>query len=328
MLIHINDYLVPLLKLTSEQFNAIKSAMDEVESKGGCKTDENGKCVGYYNPRETLPLPFIKIEPDPMVYATDDVQVDGVAKSSPAFDGKCYSVLKDGANRLWICFTKQCLSNFCWFGGMKCRVLLPDGSTYLFKLPTLEHSFQLIKALTVFSEDGFAATGKVLRAAKPGDAKQATGFKSGLKVGDLWNAISEPVMEKLVLLNLANKAFFEVMMEIKTFAEGLGIPFGNVFFAESNDDKVYGWGVNEPKDAGLSDKEYYEATIPVLLGEEFPGRNVLGNALKKAFEKVATSGIDDHEKLVVGDIVFALADEGVEPEPEAKRACLGGPLPR
>jgi hypothetical protein len=343
MLSFIPTYTAPIL-LTAQQFHAVKAAFDHVHelAKGDPKS--------FYKPRVMVPPPFLDPE-SKIIFKNSFAEVVGIARPTPEFEGKCYAVFfvaSDGKKKLSIRFDMQCISNFGNFGGLNLAITRPDGVIEYFWLPTVEHVFQFIKALTVVG--ALVVLSDVICAEKPVGAKKATAEgKFDAKAGN-WFSISEAVMMVLPSFNLKNKPFFDLMCEFSKYAKANGVEPEDVEFVEANGDVNYGNGAGEPDKkirAMMNDEDYIVFTNPDLEGDATKGKNILGRALKKAFMVVEECGCNYNE-LVIGDIMFLtepeetpdssepLAREGsvmvVKDEPKdessdedsSKRQCLGG----
>ena len=243
-------------------------------------------------------------------------------------------------------FDMQGFSNFVGFGGIDFDITNPDGVVEKLWLPTVEHVFQLIKTLTVQSEEALSVLAAVVGAPTPGKAKQATANGKLAVTKEGWFDIAARVMMQLPSFNLKNLEFFQLMSQVYKYARENDVDPANVSFVEANSDAIYGSGVkNPPKEESLTmtDEDFIKYTNPDFEGGSLPGGNVLGLALKEAFKYIgACEG--NYDKLTVTTIKLfadsrtqpmALARQGsvvVKEEPkdedednsDAKRICTNG----
>jgi len=303
MLSFIPNYTVE--GVSTQQFHAVMDALDHV------RTLAKGDPKSFYKPRVMVPPPFLDPE-SKIIFKNSLAEVVGIARPTPEFEGKCYAVFftaSDGKIKLSIRFDMQCISNFGNFGGLELAITRPEGVIEYFWLPTVEHVFQFIKAMTVVGAHDVLYN--VICAEKPVGAKKATAEgKFDVKAGN-WSAISEDVMMVLPSFNLKNKPFFDLMCDFSKYAKANGVEPEDVEFVEANGDGIYGNGAGEPGKeirAMMNDEQYIVFTNPDLEGDATKGKNILGRALKKAFEIVEKCGCD-YKELVIGEIAFLTEPE-------------------
>jgi predicted NAD-dependent protein-ADP-ribosyltransferase YbiA (DUF1768 family) len=244
-----------------------------------------------------------------------DLVIYGITKPAQGvFDGRFYLVMVLNPATLkyeaHFCFDRQILSNFLASSNLKVLLRFSEAEKEVEEYPmhNKEVAFQACKAASTPTDEGYKAIFKVLASASPAKAKGATSWRN-LKISPDWDGMSAKVMERVVFADLASPEFFKALCDLTAYvsivgvpaehvnAETVGIPPGQVFIHEANDDATYGWGVKEETgDAfSLPTDEYLKKSIPLLSRQTyaadgshvFAGKDVLGKILTNAMRLVA-----------------------------------------
>jgi hypothetical protein len=234
-------------------------------------------------------------------------KIFGVVEESVDFDGKFYITFKmnakSGKVEAFVQFSRLCFSNFCGNGDVKAVFVGvgKDGEEVEVALEPLEiecgeHFFHGFKTLFVKGADGVSldAALKVFGAARPGDAKNATNFSSGLKMMAEWDAwVSTEVMKGIVGSQMAHEVYFKRLYKVAELCKALGgVEAADVHMIEATDDATWGWG-GPRKVAKLAENDgkvteaWLAATMPLMMGEDVAEFKAEGGVVfKKAQNKL------------------------------------------
>ena len=276
-------------------------------------------------------------------------KIYGVLEETAELEGTLFVVFMKnpsagGEMEAFVGFSKLWFSNFCGNGLVKATFVSSEGEEVLGELEAAcaEYFFHGFKSAYADGSDEVAAAAAVavFTAPKPGKAKEATNFHSGLKIKKEWDEVaSEAVMRGAVLSQLRYEAYFARLFQVAEFCEKKeGVSADRVHIIEATDDGTWGWG-GPRKAPKLAEGEevteaYLAAKMPLMMGGEVAvfqaeggvefkgGKNKLGKILTEAMRAtVAHKG--DHTALVAG--ALALKVVVVESKRAAGEVVVGSP---
>ena len=277
------------------------------------------------------------------------LKIYGLLEETAKFEGNFYiAFFKNpvtGLTQACVGFSKQILSNFCERGAVEIPFLSSkDGSVLdVVDVACQEYAFQGAKTLFVVGDEAAAkAAVTVISSAKPGAAKNATNFNSGLKIMGAWDAgASEYVMEAGLVTQLAgSEASFKQLGWIWDFCEKKGVAAKDVLVVEATDDSTWGAGLRDLPKLAAGDEiteAYLAAKIPLLAEAavfeadgsfEFKGgKNKLGKILSRLGQTVAAAK-GNHaafcKEVEAKKLFFVVEEEAAECGESPKRAAAGG----
>ena len=235
-------------------------------------------------------------------------KIFGVVEENEDFDGKFCIMFKmnakSGKVEAFVQFSRLCFSNFLGNGDVKAEFVGvgKDGEEAVEPVEPLEplgaecgeHFFHGFKTVFVDGDDKVSldAAFKVFMAARPGDAKNATNFSSGLKMMAEWDAwVSTEVMKGIVGSQMAHEVYFKRLYKVAELCKALGgVEAADVHMIEATDDATWGWG-GPRKVAKLGAEGVTEAwlaaTMPLMMGEDVAEFKAEGGVVfKKAQNKL------------------------------------------
>lgn len=358
-------------KKKSEMFQTLENAtalqISKARYENLVKAAVEGKIVAK-TLRDAKELP-IDMASEPVYHNTaTGTKIYGVLEETAELEGTLFVVFMKnplrGEMEAFVGFSKLWFSNFCGNGLVKATFVSSEGEEVLGELEAAcaEYFFHGFKSAYADGSDEVAAAAAVavFTAPRPGKAKEATNFHSGLKIKKEWDEVaSEAVMRGAVLSQLGYEGYFTRLFQVAEFCEKKeGVSADRVHIIEATDDGTWGWG-GPRKAPKLAEGEevteaYLAAKMPLMMGGEVAvfqaeggvefkgGKNKLGKILTEAMRAtVAHKG--DHTAFVAGAGALALkvvvveskraagevvvgspkraAGEGAEEERETKRAC-------